>query len=85
MAKNTGHGHRNGAVTGRNEFKVANTWFKRDTSTGRILDGSPNSTRAPATSSSRRGLVASCTRSQSRAAEAELLALPIGPMDCYYG
>jgi hypothetical protein len=42
VAKNTGRGHRNGAVTGRSEFKVANTWFKRDTSTGRILNGSPN-------------------------------------------
>ena len=41
MAKNTGRGHRVGAVRGRSEFKVANTWFKRDTSTGRIMNGSP--------------------------------------------
>lgn len=41
MAKNTGRGHRVGAVRGRSEFKVANTWFKRDTNTGRIMNGSP--------------------------------------------
>lgn len=35
MAKNTGRGHRAGAVKGRSEFK-------RDTGTGRILNGSPN-------------------------------------------
>lgn len=29
-----------GAVKGRSEFKVNNTWFKRDTKTGRILNGS---------------------------------------------
>ncbi len=40
MAKNTGHGHRVGAVKGRIEFKVGNTWYKRDTSTGRIMNGS---------------------------------------------
>lgn len=40
MAKNTGHGYRVGAVKGRSEFKVGNTWFKRDTSTGRIMNGS---------------------------------------------
>lgn len=42
MAKNTGHNYRQGAVKGRSEFKVGNTWFKRDTGTGRILNGSPN-------------------------------------------
>jgi hypothetical protein len=42
VAKNTGRGHRNGAVRKRSEFKVGNTWFKRDTSTGRILNGSPD-------------------------------------------
>lgn len=42
MAKNTGRGHRVGAVKGRSEFQVGNTWFKRDTATGRILNGSPN-------------------------------------------
>jgi len=42
MAKNTGRGHRVGAVKGRSEFKVlGQTWFKRDASTGRILNGSP--------------------------------------------
>lgn len=40
MAKNTGKGHRRGAVKGRSEFKVGNTWFKRDAATGRILNGS---------------------------------------------
>lgn len=42
MAKNTGKGHRNGAVQGRTEFKSKGTWFKRYTRTGRILNGSPN-------------------------------------------
>lgn len=42
LAKNTGRGHRVGAVKGRSEFKRGNTWFKRDTATGRILNGSPN-------------------------------------------
>ena len=42
MAKNTGRGHRAGAVTGRSEFKVGQTWFKRDTTPGRILNGSPH-------------------------------------------
>jgi len=41
MAKNTGRGHRVGAVKGRSEFKVGKTWFKRDTATGRITNGSP--------------------------------------------
>ena len=40
VAKNTGQGHRVGAVKGRSEFKVGKTWFKRDTATGRILGGS---------------------------------------------
>lgn len=40
MAKNTGHGSRKGAVKGRSEFKSGKAWFKRDTSTGRILNGS---------------------------------------------
>lgn len=42
MAKNTGQGYRVGAVKGRSEFKVGNTWFKRDSATGRILNGSPH-------------------------------------------
>lgn len=41
MAKNTGNGHRVGAVKQRSEFKRGDTWFKRDTTTGRIIDGSP--------------------------------------------
>lgn len=41
VAKNTGKGHRTGAVKGRSEFKHGTTWFKRDASTGRILNGSP--------------------------------------------
>lgn len=40
MAKNTGNGSRRGAVKQRSEFQVGNTWFKRDTTTGRILNGS---------------------------------------------
>jgi hypothetical protein len=28
-------------VKGRSEFKSGKNWFKRDTSTGRILNGSP--------------------------------------------
>lgn len=39
MAKNTGRGYRKGAVKSRSEFKVRKTWFKRDTTTGRILNG----------------------------------------------
>ena len=42
VAKNTGRGHRVGAVRGRSEFKVGKTWFKRDTATGRIVNGSPH-------------------------------------------
>ncbi|WP_311209508.1 MULTISPECIES: hypothetical protein [unclassified Aeromicrobium] len=42
MAKNTGRGSRIGAVKGRSEFKRGDTYFKRDTSTGRIMNGSPN-------------------------------------------
>lgn len=42
MAKNTGKGRRVGAVKARSEFKSNGTWFKRDTKTGRILNGSPN-------------------------------------------
>lgn len=42
MAKNTGKGHRVGAVKSRSEFKRGETWFKRDTKTGQILNGSPD-------------------------------------------
>jgi hypothetical protein len=40
MAKNTGNGHRVGAVKGRSEFQVGKTWFKRNSETGRIMNGS---------------------------------------------
>lgn len=42
MAKNTGRSNRVGAVKGRSEFQVSKTCFKRDTSTGRTMNGSPN-------------------------------------------
>ncbi len=42
MAKNTGKGHRNGAVKNRSEFQHNGQHFKRDTTTGRIFNGSPN-------------------------------------------
>ncbi len=41
MAKNTGNNHRVGAVRSRSEVKINSTWFKRDTATGRFLNGSP--------------------------------------------
>ncbi|BDZ48632.1 hypothetical protein GCM10025867_08730 [Frondihabitans sucicola] len=41
MAKNTGHNHRAGAVKARSEFKSGKTWFKRNTTTGQIMNGSP--------------------------------------------
>ncbi len=40
LAKNTGQGRRVGAVKARSEFKRGATWFKRDSNTGRILNGS---------------------------------------------
>lgn len=40
MAKNTGKGYRKGVVTSRSEFRHHGTWFKRDTGTGRIVNGS---------------------------------------------
>lgn len=40
MSKNTGKGHRVGAVKSRSEFKHNGNWFKRDTATGRIVNGS---------------------------------------------
>ena len=42
MAKNTGRGSRVGAVKSRSEFSHNGQWFKRDTATGRVLNGSPN-------------------------------------------
>lgn len=41
MAKNTGKGYRVGAVKNRSEFKRDGTWFKRNTATGQIINGSP--------------------------------------------
>jgi hypothetical protein len=41
MAKNTGQGRRIGAVRSRSEFRVGKTRYKRDATTGRILNGSP--------------------------------------------
>lgn len=41
MAKNTRNGHRKGAVRSRTEFQHNGTWFKRDTTSGRIMNGSP--------------------------------------------
>lgn len=40
MAKNTGKRHGVGAVKGRTEFQRKGVWSKRDTATGRILNGS---------------------------------------------
>ena len=38
MAKNTGKGSRQGAVTGRSQVETkSGTWVKRDTSSGRFL------------------------------------------------
>lgn len=43
--KPTGDGHRNGAVRGRTQVHnpVTDSWTKRDTSTGRFLDGKADS------------------------------------------
>lgn len=42
MAKNTGRGHRKGAVKNRSETKIGKTWFKRNTSNGQFMNGSSN-------------------------------------------
>lgn len=41
-----GDGHRNGAVTGRSQVKnpVTGQWTKRDTGTGRFMDGKKDGT-----------------------------------------
>lgn len=41
MAKNTGKNTRNGAVKQRSEFQHNGQWFKRNTTTGQIMNGSP--------------------------------------------
>ena len=38
MAKNTGRGYRQGAVTGRTQVKTPAGYAKRDSSTGRFMD-----------------------------------------------
>ncbi len=46
MATNTGKGYRQGAVTGRTQVKNPQTgsYVKRDTSTGRFMDGKADGT-----------------------------------------
>lgn len=48
MATNppSGDGHRNGAVTGRSQSfnPVTESWTKRDTDTGRFMDGKQDGT-----------------------------------------
>lgn len=39
MAKNTGNGHRQGAVTGRSQVKTPTGWVKRNTGNGQFMDG----------------------------------------------
>jgi hypothetical protein len=39
MAANTGRGFRRGAVTRRSQVKTSTGWVKRDTGTGRFLNG----------------------------------------------
>ena len=45
MAKNTGKGHRKGGVKGRSQVHnpSTQTWTKRDTGTGRFMDGKKDS------------------------------------------
>jgi hypothetical protein len=41
LAKNTGQGHRDGAVRGRSQSQTPHgNWTKRNTETGRFMDGS---------------------------------------------
>lgn len=41
LAKNTGDGYRRGEVRGRSQSQTPNgDWTKRDTATGRYMDGS---------------------------------------------
>lgn len=44
MAKNTGQGFRQGAVRNRSQFKHNGVHFKRDATTGRILNGKADGT-----------------------------------------
>lgn len=46
MAKNTGKDFRRGAVTGRSQVRnpKSNTFVKRDTDTGRFMDGKSDGT-----------------------------------------
>ena len=49
MATNppSGDNHRNGAIRGRSQFKnpINDTWYKRDKTTGQILDGKADGSR----------------------------------------
>lgn len=45
MAKNTGDNHRIGSVRERSQFEHNGTWFKRDTTSGRIMDGKADGDR----------------------------------------
>ena len=43
MAKNTGRGYRTGAVRSRSQSqRSSGTWIKRDSSTGRFVQGKKN-------------------------------------------
>ena len=46
MASNTGKGYRQGAVTGRSQVQNSKTgnYTKRDTGTGKFMDGKANGT-----------------------------------------
>jgi len=45
MAKATGEGYLRGAIRGRSQVRSPNgTWTKRDTQTGRFLDGKKDGT-----------------------------------------
>ncbi|RPA65854.1 hypothetical protein EF294_03700 [Gordonia oryzae] len=39
MAKNTGHGSRRGAVRSRSQVATPRGWVKRDSESGRFMDG----------------------------------------------
>jgi hypothetical protein len=43
VATNTGRGHRQGAVKGRSQVKTPSGWVKRDTDTGKFMDGKADS------------------------------------------
>jgi hypothetical protein len=45
MARNTGRGFRQGAVGNRSQFRHNGVFFKRDATTGQILNGKADGTR----------------------------------------